>query len=203
MIIEIWYKLLVPTPERMCYTLEKCATKPTGPDFTCEMGPPCFVSCIHHEHSAFALRRWVPSSAVEQDTPEHLPGDRGVVVSAWKATIIEPVFVFGSNLAGRHGKGAALAAVKEHGAHYGKGVGPTGNAYAIPTKDAQLNPLPLGTIRAHIDSFLAFATNNPQELFTCTRVGCGLAGYTEAQIRPMFEYAPDNVAFTWRDLAER
>lgn len=63
------------------------------------------------------------------------------------------VFVFGSNLAGRHGKGAALAARREHGAIYGQGEGPQGFANAIPTNDAQLSTLPLEAIAAHVEAF--------------------------------------------------
>lgn len=102
------------------------------------------------------------------------------------------IFVFGSNLAGRHGKGAALAAREQHGAVYGVGVGPTGNAYAIPTKDRSLRTLPLNVIQRHVMEFLAYAQEHPQLQFNVTRVGCGLAGYTDPQIAPMFMNAPDN-----------
>lgn len=67
------------------------------------------------------------------------------------------IFVFGSNLAGRHGKGAALYAREHYGAVYGVGVGPTGSAYAIPTKDGKLRTLPLDQIKKHVDAFLAYA----------------------------------------------
>jgi hypothetical protein len=67
------------------------------------------------------------------------------------------IFVFGSNLAGRHGKGAALWARKYRGAIYGQGEGLTGSSYAIPTKDSQLDNLPLVQIEAHVWKFLTFA----------------------------------------------
>lgn len=102
------------------------------------------------------------------------------------------VFVFGSNEAGRHGKGAALTARKEWGAKYGVGVGPTGNAYAIPTKDGKLNTLGLDDIKMHVDGFLSYANNNPDLSFIVTRIGCGLAGYTDNDIAPMFASAPKN-----------
>ena len=102
------------------------------------------------------------------------------------------IFVFGSNLAGRHGKGAALFAHQHHGAEYGVGVGRTGNAYAIPTKDAKLKTLPLSTINQHVDDFIAYAKNHPELKFQVTRVGCGLAGYKDPQIHPMFFLAPQN-----------
>jgi hypothetical protein len=102
------------------------------------------------------------------------------------------VFVFGSNLAGRHGAGAALAARRQHGAEYGVGVGPTGWAYAIPTKDEQLRTLPLAEIQPHVDEFLRYAREHPDKVFYVTRVGCGLAGYTDRDIAPMFALAPSN-----------
>jgi hypothetical protein len=104
------------------------------------------------------------------------------------------IFVFGSNLAGRHGAGAALAAFKEHGAEYGTGVGRTGNAYAIPTKDAKLRPLPMEIIAVHVSQFLVYAYGHPELEFEVTRIGCGLAGYTDVQIAPMFKTAPKNCA---------
>ena len=88
------------------------------------------------------------------------------------------IFVFGSNLAGRHGKGAALYAVKHHGAIYGQGVGLQGNSYAIPTKDADLAPLPLDTIDRHIVDFVFFARVNPNMIFALTPIGTGLAGHS-------------------------
>ena len=101
--------------------------------------------------------------------------------------------MFGSNLAGRHGKGAALAAVRDHGAIYGQGIGLQGSSYAIPTKDRSLQPLPLHVIRSHVNAFLEFAENNPDMEFDVTRVGCGLAGYKDEQIAPMFADIPMNV----------
>lgn len=102
------------------------------------------------------------------------------------------IFVFGSNLAGRHGKGAALAARTQYGAEYGVGVGRTGNAYAIPTKDAALKTLPLRTIRAFVDQFIEYAEQHHELQFEVTRIGCGLAGWTDEEIAPMFARAPDN-----------
>jgi hypothetical protein len=103
------------------------------------------------------------------------------------------VFVFGSNLAGRHGKGAALGARLHRGAIYGRGVGPQGNAYAIPTKDRQLRVLPLQVIRAYVGEFLNYAPRQPNISFELTPIGCGLAGYRPEQIAPMFSDAPPNV----------
>lgn len=105
----------------------------------------------------------------------------------------EPVFVFGSNLAGRHGKGAALTAREWYGAIMGQGVGRQGNSYAIPTKDARLQTLRLDAIRIYVAEFIAYAAANPETEFQLTAIGCGLAGYKPADIAPMFKDAPPNV----------
>ena len=117
------------------------------------------------------------------------------------------VFVFGSNLAGRHGKGAALAARRLHGAQYGVGTGPTGNAYAIPTKDAHrtLRVLPLEEINKHVVEFVRYAKTHPELQFDVTRIGCGYAGYCDADIAPMFAGAPANCMLPdgWRELSDK
>lgn len=115
----------------------------------------------------------------------------------------ELIFVFGSNLAGRHGKGAALYARQHYGAEYGVGVGRTGNAYAVPTKDEHLQTLPLDVIAVHVDCFLEYANAHSQLAFYVTRVGCGLAGYRDEDIAPLFKLAPINCIlpmepFVWR-----
>ena len=102
------------------------------------------------------------------------------------------IFVFGSNLAGRHGKGAALEARTKYGAEYGVGEGRTGYAYAIPTKDRQLRPRSLGNIELSVETFLQYAREHPELEFLVARVGCGLAGYVDAEIAPMFRDAPAN-----------
>ena len=103
------------------------------------------------------------------------------------------IFVFGSNLAGRHGRGAALFAWQHHGAIYGRGEGLQGNSYAIPTKDARIRTLPLAAIQTHVDRFLKFASDHPELTFKLTPIGCGLAGYKPSDIGPMFTAAPGNV----------
>lgn len=102
------------------------------------------------------------------------------------------IFVFGSNLAGRHGAGAAAAAHKHYGATMGIGSGPTGRCYAIPTKDAQIETLPLDAVQQSVEVFLTYAAANPTLTFAVTRIGCGLAGFTDDQIGPMFKDAPEN-----------
>lgn len=105
----------------------------------------------------------------------------------------EPVFVFGSNLAGRHGKGAALWARQHRGAIYGQGEGLQGNSYAIPTKDERLRTLSLNAIEPYVATFKGFADARPHMQFQLTPIGCGLAGYKPSQIAPMFKDAPANV----------
>lgn len=107
--------------------------------------------------------------------------------------MVERVFVFGSNLAGRHGKGAALFARQHHGAILGQGVGRQGNSYAIPTKSEAFRTLPLSDIRGHVRDFLRYAADNPSLRFQLTPIGCGLAGYDFADIAPMFKAAPENI----------
>lgn len=102
------------------------------------------------------------------------------------------IFVFGSNLAGRHGKGAALCARNLHGAEYGIGVGRTGNSYAIPTKDEHIRTLPLERIAIYVAEFLKYACEHQELDFQVTKIGCGLAGYNEHEIKPMFAHAPMN-----------
>jgi len=103
------------------------------------------------------------------------------------------IFVFGSNLAGRHGRGSALEAVKNHGAIYGIGFGLQGQSYGIPTKDKNLQILPLETIKWHVEVFEIFALNHTQFTFKVVAIGCGLAGYNPAFIRPLFQLRPANV----------
>ena len=103
------------------------------------------------------------------------------------------IFVFGSNLAGRHGKGAALAALKQHGAIYGQGEGLQGKSYAVPTKDKNIKTLPLEDIADYVWKFQRFAENNPDMTFFVTALGTGLAGYKIPDIAPMFRNCPINV----------
>lgn len=107
------------------------------------------------------------------------------------------VFVFGSNLAGRHSKGAALYAKEFYGAIYGQGIGRQGDAYAIPTKDRDLKPLPLNVIGKHIAEFIAYAEDS-DDTFMLTPIGTGLAGYTREQIYLLLKQldVPSNVLFT-------
>lgn len=104
------------------------------------------------------------------------------------------VFVFGSNLKGIHGAGAARYAWRQLGALPGVGDGPTGRAYALPTCSSPGVPLLLGAVAHHVDRFLAYATYAKKHgvRFYVSAVGCGLAGFTAEQIAPLFLTAPDN-----------
>lgn len=112
----------------------------------------------------------------------------------------QAIFVFGSNLAGRHGKGAAKAAVG-WGAVYGQGVGAAGRTYAIPTKDGNLKVRSLQEIQASVNTFIDFARSQPERLFLVTEIGTGLAGYTHKEIAELFpEYGciPSNVCLPYK-----
>lgn len=115
---------------------------------------------------------------------------------------MKTIFVFGSNLAGRHGAGSALLARREYSAALGVGSGRTGDAYAIPTKDAALNVLPLEVIAEHVTRFKSYAAQRPYLQFNVVAIGCGLAGYKFEQVAPLFRLAAPNVRLPsgWRKI---
>lgn len=95
----------------------------------------------------------------------------------------DEVFVFGSNKEGRHGGGAARVAAERFGAQYGVGVGMTGHCYAIPTMDGSLD-----LIREYVEGFRCYAFCHPELTFYVTRIGCGIAGWKDEQIAPLFDF---------------
>ncbi len=101
------------------------------------------------------------------------------------------IFVFGSNLGGFHGGGAARAAMNLFGAVWGQGVGLQGQSYAIPTMQGGVE-----TIKPYVDEFIRFAQSRPDLYFYVTRIGCGIAGFIDEDIAPLFRdaLALDNVA---------
>jgi len=105
------------------------------------------------------------------------------------------VFVFGSNSAGVHGAGAAKEAYSKHGARYGKGYGHHGDSFAIPTKDMEIETLPLHRVKQYVEGFLAYANCHRKQTFHVTRIGCGLAGFKDEEIAPLFEKATANCWF--------
>lgn len=115
------------------------------------------------------------------------------------------IFVFGSNLAGAHGAGAARHATMYWGASYNRGEGRQGYAYAIPTKSRTLRTLSLDQIAVYVQTFIKYAEMYSMLDFQVTAIGCGLAGLTPEQVAPMFKGAPPNVHLPlgWRELATR
>ena len=91
------------------------------------------------------------------------------------------VFVFGSNLGGYHGGGAARVAMDKFGAVWGQGVGMQGQCYAIPTMQGGVE-----TIKPYVDDFIDYAKGHPELRFLVTRIGCGIAGFDDADIAPLF-----------------
>jgi len=96
------------------------------------------------------------------------------------------VFVFGSNLAGLHGGGAARLAHNRFGAIWGQGVGLQGQSYAIPTMQGGVE-----TIKPYVDEFITFAKENKHLTFLVTRIGCGIAGFRDDEVAPLFKGAMD------------
>lgn len=94
------------------------------------------------------------------------------------------IFVFGSNLQGMHGGGAARTAYQKFGAVIGQGVGLQGQSYAIPTMQGGVE-----TIKPYVDEFIAFAREHQQLTFLVTRIGCGIAGFRNEEIAPLFAEA--------------
>lgn len=98
----------------------------------------------------------------------------------------DDIFVFGSNLQGIHCSGAARTAYERFGAVWGKGTGLHGQTYAIPTMQGGVE-----TIKPYVDEFIALAREWDQNTFYITRIGCGIAGFTDEQIAPLFDEAYD------------
>jgi len=115
------------------------------------------------------------------------------------------IFVFGSNMWGRHGKGAARIAVLRYGAQEGVWFGPTGRAFAIPTKLApQAAGMSVRAIGEHVERFLKYARERPDVRFWVTAIGCGLAGHQHQHIAPLFATAPANCSLPepWHNCAQ-
>lgn len=117
---------------------------------------------------------------------------------------LNQIFVFGSNLAGIHGAGAAQAARLFYGAVPGIGIGPQNKSYAIPTKDEKIKVLPLNIVKHYVEGFVQYANKHPELEFFVTRVGCGLAGNSDSDIAPLFKECGDNCSFAeeWKEYLE-
>lgn len=109
-------------------------------------------------------------------------------ITSPRITELQPgeIFVFGSNLEGHHGGGAALLAWKKWGAIWGQGAGLQGQTYGIPTMHGGPN-----RIKPYVDEFISFARQHPELTFLVTEVGCGIAGFRPAEIAPLFRDAVD------------
>ena len=94
------------------------------------------------------------------------------------------IFVFGSNLDGHHYGGAARIAEEKFGAIFGQGVGLQGQSYAIPTMHGGVD-----VIKPYVDEFIEFAKQHPELIFLVTRIGCGIAGFKDSEIAPLFKGA--------------
>lgn len=121
-------------------------------------------------------------------------------------------FVFGSNLAGIHGAGAARIAHDIFNRPYGNGIGyyvseNLQSSFAIPTKDENIQTMRLSEIIPYVKEFIQFVTNNPQKQFFITRIGCGLAGYQDHVIAPLFSdlngYMNVSFAEEWKEYIEK
>lgn len=112
------------------------------------------------------------------------------------------VFVFGSNIAGIHGAGAAQTALCEWGARWGRGIGHWGASYAIPTKVSPGRGLSLAEVAEYVRAFLVYAECRPDLTFLVTPIGTGLAGFRHEDIAPLFRNGPDNVLLPpcWRPI---
>lgn len=94
------------------------------------------------------------------------------------------IFVFGSNLEGMHGGGAARAAYNKFGAIWGQGAGLQGQSYGIPTMHGGVD-----VIKPYVDEFINFAKSHPELKFLVTRIGCGIAGFRDEEMAPLFKDA--------------
>lgn len=163
--------------------------------FTDEDIAPLFAVAVGMEHVTLPASFWEVLQRKGLYVP-HIPPDR---IAADHIETLEEneIFVFGSNLSGRHYGGAAFIANKRFGAEWGIGRGLTGKTYAIPTMRASVE-----MIKPYVDEFISFARTHTEYRFLVTRIGCGIAGFTDRDIAPLFCDAVDvpNIAlplFFW------
>ena len=131
---------------------------------------------------------YLPSEMVEIINRFNAACAKGAMLRLTPAQITKlaegEIFVFGSNLAGMHAGGAARTAIEKFGAIWGQGVGLQGQSYAIPTMQGGVD-----TIRPYVNEFIAFAKQHSELRFYVTPIGCGIAGFTSAEIAPLFKDA--------------
>ena len=140
-------------------------------DFATTSAMPSAMRKMHRSRSNRENRNYHEMSEFSNRiTPEHITSLKS-----------NEIFVFGSNLAGAHGGGAAYLAYQRFGAVMGQGVGLQGQSYAIPTMQGDTN-----TILPYVEEFIIFAKQHPELTFLVTKIGCGIAGFTPAEIAPLF-----------------
>jgi hypothetical protein len=118
---------------------------------------------------------------------------------------VRDVFVFGSDLAGRHASGDALVALRRYGAVYGRGMGLQGRSYAIPVRDEKGKHLPIAVIARYVDAFLRFAVIHRETTFHVSRIGCAREAYRDDEVAPLFTGAPPNCRLPkgWQRFLQR
>lgn len=111
------------------------------------------------------------------------------------------IFVFGSNESGIHGAGAARYAMDKLGAVKGIGFGFTGTTFAIPTKDFHIETLSMDEVKRYVKAFIFWAKCHEEWNFKVSRIGCGLAGFKDEEIAPLFKDCGDNCSFDtfWKE----
>ncbi len=140
-------------------------------DFATTSAMPSAMRKMHRSRSNRENRNYHEMSEFSNRiTPEHITSLKS-----------NEIFVFGSNLAGAHAGGAAYLAYQRFGAVMGQGVGLQGQSYAIPTMQGDTN-----TILPYVEEFIIFAKQHPELTFLVTKIGCGIAGFTPAEIAPLF-----------------
>lgn len=141
----------------------------------------------------FRHRKGNPSENNQKDSDFLFPGRDGIsdtpLNEKYTPDKIEylgkrDIFVFGSNLAGKHAGGAARIALNRFGAIWGQGEGLQGNSYAIPTMQGGVE-----TIKPYVDKFIEFAEYEKALTFYVTKIGCGTAGFDVKDIAPLFRNA--------------
>lgn len=150
---------------------------------TCESAMPHALFDIQTDAKTFSPENTLSFAS---QIPPTMKKDYSNRITPEYITSLKPneIFVFGSNLAGMHGGGAARTARLYFGAVLGNGDGPQGQSYAIPTMQGGVE-----TIRPYVDKFIAYANAHPEQTFLVTPIGCGIAGFTPDEIAPLFEEA--------------
>ncbi len=120
------------------------------------------------------------------------------------AASAEPIYVFGTDIAGRHAPESAVTAARLYGAEAGKGAGASGSSYAIPYRNSEQALLPLTVIRNYLDDLFTYAASQPGSLFHVARFGCEPGAYKDTELADLFRRAPGNVILSgqWAQLLD-